>query len=78
MIWDAVFPARKTSERQTYVLFPLHVKLPAKAINASYGVRFVEGQSSDHFIDLAKKNGFDVASRKDERGWLFGELSKRP
>lgn len=75
LIWDVTFPAGKTDER-LYAL--LHIKLPAKEINTGYGARFVEGQGSDHFIDLGKKIGFDVASRKDDGGWFFVELKKQP
>jgi SAM-dependent methyltransferase len=75
LIWDAVFP-RKTDERQLYVLFPLHVKLPKTEVNTGYGVRLHEGQGADHFIDLAKKIGFQVVSRKDDKGWFMLEFKK--
>jgi ubiquinone/menaquinone biosynthesis C-methylase UbiE len=38
LIWDVVFPA-KSDPRQLYVLYPLHVKLPAKDIATGYGDR---------------------------------------
>jgi SAM-dependent methyltransferase len=75
LIWDAVFPA-KTDPRQTYVLFPLHVKLPAADINTGYGVKIIENQGPDHFAALAQAEGFEVASRKSEKGWFFLELKK--
>jgi SAM-dependent methyltransferase len=70
LIWDAVFP-QKTDERQLYVLFPLHVKLPKTEINTGYGVRLQEGQGADHLVDLAQKVGFQVGSRQDEKGWFM-------
>lgn len=75
LIWDAVFPVR-TDPRQIYVLYPLHVKLPAADINTGYGVKIVETQGAEHFVELAKANGFEVAARKDEKGWFFLELKK--
>jgi ubiquinone/menaquinone biosynthesis C-methylase UbiE len=76
LIWDVVFPAGEGDEQQ--LLAFLHIKLPAKHINTGYGARFVEGQSAEHFIELGKRIGFDLASRKDSRGWFFVELKKRP
>jgi len=76
LIWDVVFPVGESDERQ--LLAFLHIKLPAKHINTGYGARFVEGQSAEHFIELGKRIGFDLASRKDNRGWFFVELKKRP
>jgi SAM-dependent methyltransferase len=76
LIWDIVFPAGKTDERQLYAL--IRIKIPAKEINTGYGARFVGGQGADHFIDLGKKIGFGVASRKDDSGWFFVELKKHP
>src|SRR5512135_1209914 len=61
LIWDVVFPARESDEQQ--LLAFLHIKLPAKHINTGYGARFVEGQSAEHFIELGKRIGFDLASR---------------
>lgn len=75
LIWDAVFP-KKTDERQIYVLFPLHVKLPKTDVNTGYGVRFQEGQGADHFVDLAKKAGFQEVSRHDDAGWFMLEFRK--
>ena len=76
LLWDVFFPGRKSDERQLYVLYPLHITLLAKEISTGYAVRFVEGQGPDHFIELAKKAGFEVISRKDEKGWFFIELKK--
>ncbi|HMA54149.1 MAG TPA: methyltransferase domain-containing protein [Acidobacteriota bacterium] len=75
LIWDVVFPVR-TDPRQIYVLYPLHVKLPAADINTGYGVKIVEKQGPEHYIALAKENGFEVVTRKDEKGWFFLELKK--
>ena len=76
LIWDAIFP-KKTDPRQLYVIFPLHIKLPAREINTGYGVKLVEEQGTDHFVELAKTAGFDVLSRKDEKGWFHLELGKK-
>jgi len=75
LIWDVVFP-KKTDERQISIIYPLHIKLPAKDINTGYGVRLIEGQGADHFVELAKKTGFQVVERKDEKGWFSLELKK--
>lgn len=75
LIWDVVFPAR-TDPRQLYVLYPLHVKLPAAEIDTGYGVKIVEHQGADHFLALAKAEGLEVAVRKDDQGWFFLELKK--
>lgn len=75
LIWDVVFP-RKTDERQIYVLYPLRVELPAKTIQTGYGVKFAEGQDAGHFQELAARAGFEVVTRKDEKGWFHLELRK--
>jgi len=75
LIWDAVFP-QKTDPRQVYVMYPLHIQLPGKAINTGYGVKIVEGQGAAHFLELAGAVGFEVVSRKDEAGWFHLELKK--
>ena len=75
LIWDVVFP-RKTDERQLYVMYPLRIQLPQKTIQTGYGVKIVEGQGVDHFLELAGGAGFEVAARKDESGWFHLELKK--
>jgi SAM-dependent methyltransferase len=75
LIWDAVFPSR-TDERHLYIRYPLHVKLPGKEINTGYGVHFHERQAAEHFLALAAKIGFEVISRRDEKGWFALELRK--
>jgi SAM-dependent methyltransferase len=75
LVWDPVFPT-KQDPGQAGILFPLHVKLPAKEINTGYGVRFREGQGAEHFVALAGKTGFEVVSRRNEAGWFFLELKK--
>ena len=75
LIWDVVFP-RKTDPRQVYVMYPLHIQLPGKAINTGYGVKINEGQGADHYLELAAAAGFEVVSRKDEAGWFHLELRK--
>jgi ubiquinone/menaquinone biosynthesis C-methylase UbiE len=76
LIWDVVFPSKKTDQRQLYVHYPLHIKLPGKDIDTGYGVKFAEGQGLEHFVDLAKKTGFEVTSQKQAKGWFYLELKK--
>ena len=75
LIWDVVFP-QKADPRQVYVMYPLHVQLPGKAINTGYGVKINERQGADHYLELAAAAGFEVVSRKDEAGWFHLELRK--
>ncbi len=75
LIWDVVFP-QKNDPGQLYVMYPLHIQLPGKAINTGYGVKINEGQGADHFLDLARAAGFEVIARKDEAGWFHLELKK--
>ena len=75
LIWDVVFPS-KPDPNKLSVMYPLRVQLPGKTINTGYGVRIVEGQGADHFLELAQAAGFDVVSRKDEAGWFHLELKK--
>jgi len=76
LIWDAIFP-KKTDPRQLYVIFPFHIKLPMREINTGYGVKLIEEQGTDHFVELAKTAGLDLLSRKDEKGWFHLELEKK-
>jgi SAM-dependent methyltransferase len=76
LVWDPVFPARR-DPAQPNIVYPLHVTLPAKAIDTGYGVPLREGQGADHFVALAAKTGFDVVSRRNESGWFFLELRSR-
>jgi SAM-dependent methyltransferase len=76
LVWDVVFP-RKTDERQERVLFPLRIQLPQKTIQTGYGVRIVEGQGAEHFVELAKAAGFEVVTRKDAEGWFHLEFAKK-
>jgi SAM-dependent methyltransferase len=78
LIWDVIFPDKKSDERQIYIRYPLHIKLPTEEINIGYGVRFMEGQGENHYIELARKTGFDVAVQKSDQGWFFIELKKQP
>jgi SAM-dependent methyltransferase len=75
LIWDVVFP-EKAEPSKLYIMYPLHVRLPGKEINTGYGVKFAFGQRANHFADLAKAAGFEVAARKDETGWFHLELRK--
>jgi SAM-dependent methyltransferase len=75
LIWDPVFPS-KAEPGKSRIIYPLHVRLPAKEIKTGYGVRIAEGQGADHFADLAKAAGFEVVTRKDEAGWFHLEFRK--
>jgi ubiquinone/menaquinone biosynthesis C-methylase UbiE len=74
-IWDAEIPA-KTDPRQLYVMFPLHVSLPKTEINTGYDVKIVEGQGPAHFIETARRAGFEVVAQKSDKGWFQLELKK--
>jgi SAM-dependent methyltransferase len=76
LVWDVVFPPKKADPQQRYILYPLHIKLPAKQIDTGYGVEFAEGQGIKHFVDLAKKSGFQVLSQNPDKGWFYLELKK--
>ncbi len=76
LIWDVVFPKKRTDERQLYAHYPLRIQLPGKEITTGYGVRFAEAQDDSHFRDLAQKTGFQVVSSKQETGWFFLEFRK--
>ena len=76
LIWDVVFPEKKTDPRQVYVLYPIHVQLPKTALNTGYGVRIVEKQGPGHFVDLAKRAGFEVVTQEPHSGWFYLELKK--
>jgi ubiquinone/menaquinone biosynthesis C-methylase UbiE len=75
LIWDGIFP-KKTDPQHLYIMFPLHVKLPATEINTGYGVLFNEGQNAARLIEVAKKTGFELISHKDENGWFSVEFRK--
>jgi ubiquinone/menaquinone biosynthesis C-methylase UbiE len=75
LVWDVVFPA-KVDPAKPRIMYPLHIKLPGKEINTGYGVKIVEGQGADHFVELAKAAGFEIVTRKNEAGWFHLELKK--
>jgi SAM-dependent methyltransferase len=75
LVWDVIFPGTHDPAYAS-IAFPLHVTLPKTEINTGYGVRFRDGQGTDHFVALAEKSGFQVVSRKTESGWFFLELKK--
>src|SRR4030042_4177867 len=76
LIWDVIFPKRM-DEKKDVALFPLKIKLPNKEINTGYGVSWPEeAQGMDHYIALAKKEGFEVITQKEHEGWFFLELMK--
>jgi SAM-dependent methyltransferase len=76
LIWDVVFPKR-VDEKKDIALFPLKIKLPDRLIGTGYGVEWPkEPQGMDHYIELAKKVGFEVITQKENEGWFFLELMK--
>jgi len=76
LIWDVIFPEKKSDSRQIYVLYPLRIQLPKTVVDTGYGAKIVEKQGSDHFIALAEENGFEVVTRKDASGWFYLEMKK--
>jgi len=75
LIWDPIFPA-KADPAKPRIMYPLHIKLPAKDINTGYGVRIAQGQGTEHFVELAKASGFEVVAKKSETGWFHLDLKK--
>jgi SAM-dependent methyltransferase len=75
LIWDVVFPP-KTDPKEDSVSYPLRIHLPQKDIRTGYGVRLVEGQGAEHFVEAAKAASFEVVSRQDDKGWFYLELKK--
>lgn len=77
LIWDGIFPKR-IDEKKDVALFLLKVKLPKKEIDAGYGVRWPEKeQGVSHYVELAKKVGFEVVAHREKDQWFFLELKKR-
>jgi hypothetical protein len=76
LIWDVIFP-RRMDEKKDAAVFPLKIKLPDKEITTGYGVRWPESeQGLAHYIDLARKAGFEVISQKEQERWFYLELRK--
>jgi ubiquinone/menaquinone biosynthesis C-methylase UbiE len=76
LIWDVVFPEKKTDPRQIYVMYPIHVQMPKAEISTGYGVKIVEKQGLEHFLALAKQAGFEVVRQEPQKGWFSLELKK--
>ena len=77
LVWDVIFPAL-TDEKKNRALFLFKFILPDKEIRTGYGVRRPIGeQGLAHFMDLAKKTGFQVVSHKEKDQWFFLEVEKR-
>lgn len=76
LIWDVVFPEKKTDPRQIYVMYPIHVQMPKAEISTGYGVKIVEKQGLEHFLALAKQTGFEVVRKEPQKGWFSLELKK--
>jgi ubiquinone/menaquinone biosynthesis C-methylase UbiE len=76
LIWDVIFP-EKVNEKQTMALFFFKFILPEKEIGTGYGVRRPEEKrGSAHFLELAKKTGFQIVSHKEKDQWFFLEFKK--
>jgi len=76
LIWDVVFPA-KTDPLQTAIMYPLHIKLPKTDIKTGYGVKIVEGQGMAHFVEMARRTGFEIVAQRPDQGWFQIELEKK-
>jgi SAM-dependent methyltransferase len=76
LVWDVIFPQKKPDERQLYIVYPLHVKLPNTEINTGYGVKIQEGRGAANLAALAFKAGFQLSSQKEEQGWFSLEFKK--
>jgi SAM-dependent methyltransferase len=75
LVWDPTFPEKAAPDKPK-IMYPLHVRLPGKEINTGYGVGIREGQGASHFVELANAAGFEVVTKKDEKGWFFLEFKK--
>jgi ubiquinone/menaquinone biosynthesis C-methylase UbiE len=76
LIWDVIFPELTDKEKNS-ALFPFKFILPEKEIRTGYGVRRPEGeQGLEHFIELAKKTGFQIVSHSEKDRWFFLEVRK--
>jgi ubiquinone/menaquinone biosynthesis C-methylase UbiE len=76
LIWDVTFPKR-VDEKQTMALFFFKFILPDREIKTGYGVRRPEGkQGLAHFMELAKKTGFEIVFHKEKDRWFFLEVKK--
>lgn len=78
LIWDVIFPTL-TDKKKNRALFWFKFILPDREIRTGYGVRRPMGeQGLGHFIDLAKKTGFEIISHKQKDRWFFLEVEKSP
>ena len=78
LIWDVVFP-EKTDKAKNLALFPFKFILPDREIRTGYGVRRPEGeQGLAHFMELAKKTGFQFVTHEEKDRWFFLEVVKTP
>jgi ubiquinone/menaquinone biosynthesis C-methylase UbiE len=78
LIWDVFFPAL-IDKTKTRALFFFKFILPDREIRTGYGVRRPEGeQGLAHFMELAKKTGFQIVSHEEKDRWFFLEVVKSP
>ncbi|UCE41158.1 MAG: methyltransferase domain-containing protein [Candidatus Aminicenantes bacterium] len=78
LVWDVIFP-ELIDKKKNRALFWFKFILPDKEIRTGYGVRRPEGeQGLAHFVELAKKTGFEIVSHKEKDRWFFLEVSKSP
>jgi SAM-dependent methyltransferase len=75
LVWDVIFPAKPDAGLRA-IEYPLHIKLPKSEINTGYGVRILDGQGMDHFVEEARRAGFELIDQKPENGWFRIELKK--
>jgi ubiquinone/menaquinone biosynthesis C-methylase UbiE len=74
LVWDVTFPARKTDERQEWVMYPLQIQLPSTKVETGYGVPFRAGRGASDLAAAAAKAGFEVVKQQDEAGWYYLEM----
>jgi ubiquinone/menaquinone biosynthesis C-methylase UbiE len=78
LIWDVVFP-ELTDKKKNMALFPFKFILPEREIRTGYGVRRPEEeQGLAHFVELAKKAGFQIVMHEEKDRWFFLEVVKPP
>ncbi len=76
LIWDVKFTDLPDKNKKS-VLFRFKFNLPNKEIRTGYGVRRPMGeQGLAHFMELAKKTGFQIVSHKEKDRWFFLEIER--
>jgi SAM-dependent methyltransferase len=77
LVWDVLYPARHDTTKDI-ALVPLTVKLPDREINTVYGGAWPdEGRELSHYVTLAEKTGFEIATTEVNGRVFFLELGKQ-